>query len=309
MAKAPSGAGDKNAPQLAPFYWGVKDGKDPKMLRKVQKFSKVPYFMDAHANHEEVMGSPEFWFSRPGAGAKAHMDSHCESTMSLQLDGTKRWRIGLAAPTDRFLRLGTYGDGQVYKQPGGWTPTYDFELHKGEVLFFPPAFIHESTNVGGGCAASLTHQYSSPMAAGFFRSWWPRTRRIGDMNECWGKISSWATLNRPISAQSGDEGGDAAKKLFASVDANSDGSITSEEMQRARTDAENSMGFHDTDQNGVVSREEFMENFALWNDVEHEVHMETGRASWPHTRGHHGHGHEDEEDGEDGQDEEDGQDL
>ena len=33
--QAPTGAKDAKAPQLAPFYWGVKDGKDRKMLQKV----------------------------------------------------------------------------------------------------------------------------------------------------------------------------------------------------------------------------------------------------------------------------------
>ena len=28
----------------------------------------------------EMSGSPEFWFSAPGAGAKAHMDAHCQVT-------------------------------------------------------------------------------------------------------------------------------------------------------------------------------------------------------------------------------------
>jgi len=178
------------------------------------------------------MGSPEFWFSMPGAGAKAHMDMHCESTMSIQLDGTKRWRIGLASATDESLPTGAYGDGMAYGREGGWTPTYDFELQKGEALFFPPAFIHESNNVGTTCAASITHQYSFPMAAGFFRAWWPRTRRLGDMNECWGKISSWANLGKHgVAGVPTAEARKQAGALWGSLHKDGDGVVTVKEMR------------------------------------------------------------------------------
>ena len=251
------------------------------------------------------MGSPEFWFSMPGAGAKAHMDMHCESTMSIQLDGTKRWRIGLAAPTDKSLPVGTYGDGMAYTRPGGWTPTYDFDLKKGEALFFPPAFIHESKNVGTGCAASITHQYSFPMAAGFFRSWWPRTRRLGDMNECWGKISTWATLGKMgTQGKPKPEATQQAKALFATLDKDKDGAVTMQEMEASVGDAEaaqNSMGFHDTDQDGRATQDEFLKNYALWSSHEHAVVKETGKTAWEM-------GGEDGGDGNDGDDEGDGND-
>ena len=57
------------------------------------------------ANKRDFYTTPEFWFSvrtsatrlvliaalqAPGAGAKAHIDTHVQSTMSLQLSGSKR---------------------------------------------------------------------------------------------------------------------------------------------------------------------------------------------------------------------------
>jgi len=310
--KTPSGAAklDKEAPPYAPFYWGVKDGKDPAMLRKVRQFVKIPYFMDAEENYGEVMGSPEFWFSRPGAGAKAHMDSHCESTMTIQLDGSKRWRIGLAADTNHFLRGGTYSDGEAYKQRGGWVPTYDFILNKGEALFFPPAFIHESQNIGEECAASITHQYNYPMAAGFFRAWWPRTRRIGDMNECWPKISSWATLGQNgAQGEHGDAGIATAGAIFRKVDTSQDGSLNKAEIAafvgRQSEDlhhknGQSSLDFHDTDQDGKVTSSEFMKNYALWSRHEAEVTKETRMSSWMGMEGGDGDdGADEDQDGED----------
>ena len=58
--QAPSGAEklDNSAPKLAPFYWGIKDGADPKMLAKVRKFVKLPYFMNAGRNMQEVLSAP-----------------------------------------------------------------------------------------------------------------------------------------------------------------------------------------------------------------------------------------------------------
>jgi len=302
-AKAPSGAADRKAPQLAPFYWGVKDGKDRQMLHKVRQFVTFPYFMDEQRNFQEVMGSPEFWFSMPGAGAKAHMDAHCESTMTLQLDGSKRWRIALASQTNRSQRLGTYGDGAVYRRAEGWQPTYDFVLEKGEALFFPPAFIHESTNVGDNCAASITHQYSYPMASGFFRAWWPRTRRIGDMNECWGKISSWANLGRHgVLGQPRTAASVEALRLFKAADTNGDGSLAMPELTRSTGHHEaamNSRGFHDTDQDGVISEDEFVRNYVLWSAHEHEVHKETGTTSWHLSEGGYDGDDGDDHDGND----------
>ena len=92
----PSGSKSDAAPQYAPFYWDVKDADargEADLLREISARTKVPYFMSRHNAHE-MKTSPEFWFSAPGAGAKVHMDSHCQATMSVQLSGTKRWRLG-----------------------------------------------------------------------------------------------------------------------------------------------------------------------------------------------------------------------
>jgi len=49
---SPSGAEEKDAPQLAPFYWGIKESAwetfrgDQDLLEMVHNLTKVPYFMD-----------------------------------------------------------------------------------------------------------------------------------------------------------------------------------------------------------------------------------------------------------------------
>ena len=220
-----------------------------------------------------------------------------------------RWRIGLAKETDVFLRSGTYADGQAYRLPGGWVPTYDFILNKGEALFFPPAFVHESQNVGKECAASITHQYNYPMAAGFFRAWWPRTRRIGDMNECWPKISSWANLGQNgAHAQLGENNlKKTAEAIFQKVDTNQDENLDKAEIRafvgRQSEDlhhkgGQSSLDFHDTDHNGQVTKSEFLTNHATWSRHEAEVYKATGVSSWDAAEGGD-EGGDDDDGGED----------
>jgi len=137
QATAPSGAkADPEAPQYAPFYWGVKgaddgerlwDGKKD-LLQQMRKLMRpLPRFMrQTQANTNEVLGSPEFWFAKLGAGAKAHMDSHCESTLTLQLAGRKQWRLSWppVIANGSYAKDGFLADGRPYDAKGGWKPTH-----------------------------------------------------------------------------------------------------------------------------------------------------------------------------------------
>merc|ERR1712196_502936 len=113
------------------MYWGVKDGTDGGVKAVVQRHTRLPYFMrQTIGNTEMVNSSAEFWFSQPGAGAKAHQDSHCQNTMSIQLSGTKRWRIG---PPPRVPRVGDtlpLHDGFI--NASKWKPLYELILKEGE---------------------------------------------------------------------------------------------------------------------------------------------------------------------------------
>ena len=74
-----TGAKDPKAPQLSPFYWGIKDlqyddAPNPRtwtqrMLKKVQEKTWAPSFLGDV--RRELQRTPEFWFSRPAAGAQA----------------------------------------------------------------------------------------------------------------------------------------------------------------------------------------------------------------------------------------------
>lgn len=92
--KAPNGMPPGSAgPEFAPWYWDIKDG-DPRVLARIQNLTQLPAVLRADStNIHEVLWSPEIWFSPPRGGAKAHADEHCEATVSIQLSGTKRWRL------------------------------------------------------------------------------------------------------------------------------------------------------------------------------------------------------------------------
>lgn len=191
-----SGA-DPQGPQYAPWYWGVKGADEPEEassifsgphspLPHVQSTMRLPPFLrKSAANEREVFGSPEFWFSAPKAGAALHMDAHCESTLAIQLSGTRKWRLGWVPPVPNgtLFKEGTYGDGAVYGK--GYTPPLEAVVSEGEALFMPAAFLHETTNVGSSCAVSLTFQFRDPSPTGYFQQSLRHLRRTADFQECW----------------------------------------------------------------------------------------------------------------------------
>lgn len=232
----PSGAADKQAPQKAPFYWGIKDvqyndGGQSRtwrkaMLEKVRKNTKVPSFMDER-NKRDLFTTPEFWFAVSGAGAKAHIDTHIQTTMSLQLASRKRWRIGFM-PARQMQHLSMlYKDGAVYTHGKEWIPTHDLILETGEALFIPPGFIHETTNLGHSCAASVTYQFSKPMATSLYRRFLPRVRRTPDIWESWPLLREWASFGM---WENEEEPGE----IFDRLDKNKDAKLTVREASMSR---------------------------------------------------------------------------
>jgi len=273
----PSGAADEEAPQKAPFYWGIKDvqyndgGTSPTwrkaMLQKVRAHTAVPPFMDA-ANKGQLYTTPEFWFAVHGAGAKAHIDTHVQTTMSLQLASRKRWRIGFM-PERMLQHLSMlYKDGSVYTHGTPWVPTHDLVLEEGEALFIPPGFIHETHNLGEECAASVTYQFSVPMATGLYSTFMGRVRRTPDIWESWPLLREWATMGMHQHEAS-------PAKMFAKVDRDSDGIVTMQELSMLR-DLERSrpsdiLTFLDMDRDGAISIEEFKAQHRRWASLEEDA--------------------------------------
>eukprot|EP00929_Paragymnodinium_shiwhaense_P007233 TRINITY_DN111166_c0_g1_i1.p1 TRINITY_DN111166_c0_g1~~TRINITY_DN111166_c0_g1_i1.p1 ORF type:complete len:465 (+),score=121.68 TRINITY_DN111166_c0_g1_i1:73-1467(+) len=284
-----SGAANDTAPQIAPFYWGIKDvqyeqrkGWKKSMLKRIRNNYKVPHFMEPKVTADSFSRTPEFWFGVKTAGAQAHMDSHQQATVSLQISGRKRWRLmPLRKRSAPFLAM-IYQDGMPYTNSEGWRPLMETTLAPGEALFFPPGIIHETLSLDEECASSVTFQFNYPYAARFFRRFFPRVRRTADIHESWEVIRTWAHLGMP-----GDQKGEGASYAdakrstqlaphFQKVDKDKDGRLTEEELKKALgAHAVNALAWHDADEDGAVTLEEFTEGFAYWAAVTNQVISET----------------------------------
>ena len=110
--------------------------------------------------------SSEMWFHPKGAGAvtgsrssaeyaagaPAHMDPHCQTTVSFCFSGVRKWRMML--PPARPHPEG-YFDGQVY-DTGEWQPTFELTAPAGSAIVVYPGMIHETLSVGEECSSSIS---------------------------------------------------------------------------------------------------------------------------------------------------------
>eukprot|EP00929_Paragymnodinium_shiwhaense_P014467 TRINITY_DN122375_c0_g1_i1.p1 TRINITY_DN122375_c0_g1~~TRINITY_DN122375_c0_g1_i1.p1 ORF type:complete len:444 (+),score=89.77 TRINITY_DN122375_c0_g1_i1:116-1447(+) len=265
---------DDGGPKYAPWYWGVKAADDPEEARsvyqggknplpRVQQLMKLPPWMRATGeNKQEVFGSPEFWFSAPEAGAQMHMDAHCESTFAVQLSGKRKWRLGWVPPVPNgtFYSNGVYGDGAVYGKD--YEPPLEAVVEEGEGFFMPSGFLHETSNIGDGCAVSLTVQLKDPMPAGYFRAAARHLRRTGDFNECWTLMARVAALGQKVK-------GSSSTPSIAPVDKDKDGKFSFDEASTALLRA--SHAFHDLDEDGFVTQAEVESGWQVWSSANQEA--------------------------------------
>lgn len=276
----------KAAPRYAPFYWAVKDSEEhgeADLLEQIRHLTRKAYFMEP-ASLREMEITPEFWFSAPGAGAKAHIDPHCESSLSVQLSGTKTWRLSpMLNPTDFTPE---FADGAVYTKAfvdrhfdgKAWKPMFEFTLHPGEGLFFPPGFMHETKNVGEGCAASITYQYEVPFPARYFRKFMSRVYRSVSLDECHATLGDIATLFQLSTtvAKTMLESGDrdaaclGAHDLGSGVDTDGNGVISLAEINGTLTKGwqhgknlirdTDVLTFHDLNDDGTLTKTELVKS-------------------------------------------------
>lgn len=268
---------DAESPELAPWYWGVKGADNPEEipliysgganpLPTVRLLMRSPTWMrSSPENQKEFFGSPEFWFSAPKAGARMHMDAHCESTYALQLSGTRRWRVGWVPPVRNgsLYRGGTYSDGNIYGKR--YQPPLEVVVSEGQGFFMPSGFLHETINIGESCAASLTVQFCDPIPARYFRKMLRHLRRTEDFFECWGLLQEVAAFG--VASGKRSRGG---PPLIATFDKDGDGRISSSEAAGSRL-TRAGHAFYDVNEDGFVDAEELDSGWTAWREADAEA--------------------------------------
>ncbi|CAE7882072.1 unnamed protein product [Symbiodinium sp. KB8] len=286
MAKAYPDAGryPDGAPKTRPFYWDIakayqaererKWGKDPKkVVKKILETSQVPYWLPPQSS-KDMGHSSEMWFHPKGAGARAHMDPHCSTTVSFCFSGQRKWRMMVppAAPHPEG-----YFDGEIYgarnpERQGEWQPTFELLAPNGSAVVVYPGMVHETVSTGDDCSSSVSQTFSVPTPAAYYRAFWPRFALIGeDVGGCGHVVESLVTLGSGAKVRPAREPAarKAATKFNEKVDKNMDGRISEEELQNGqrkggKPELAELISFHDTNGDGIVSSEELIESYVMF---------------------------------------------
>eukprot|EP00656_Telonema_subtile_P003151 TRINITY_DN11442_c0_g1_i5.p1 TRINITY_DN11442_c0_g1~~TRINITY_DN11442_c0_g1_i5.p1 ORF type:complete len:239 (+),score=47.06 TRINITY_DN11442_c0_g1_i5:707-1423(+) len=218
--------------------------------------------------------SSEMWFHPKNAGAPAHMDPHCHTTVSFCFSGKRRWRM-MMPPEDPHPQ--GYFDGDIYgrvnpSRRGEWTPTFTMEAPAGSAVLVYPGMIHETLSIGEECSSSISQTFAAPIPAAYYRAFWPRFAKIGeDVGRCGYMVEHLATLG------SGQAVGDqaAAATFVGELDANRDGEISEAELpeqipngnEEMRTVAE-FVSFHDTNRDGKIQVQEVADSWHMYANAD-----------------------------------------
>lgn len=277
----------EGAPKFRPFYWDItkafmdeghrKWGKNAQQVAdKIVQSSKVPYWLPQQ--DEKFMGKmSEMWFHPPGAGAVAHMDPHCQTTVSFCFSGARKWRM-MVPPAEPHKD--GYSDGMIYgaddqTRKGEWQPTFEFDAPAGSAVLVYPGMVHETLSNGEQCSSSVSQTFTLPVAAAYYRSFWPRFSLVKeDVGNCAEVVENMVTLGSgkkvpPAKPKAAEKTGAA---FVAKVDSDKDGILSKSEIsevnQRTTYDGKRTLeeliSFHDVDDDGIVTVKEAIESWVMF---------------------------------------------
>ncbi len=125
----------------------------PEVAELLERFRFVPNW-----RVDDVMVS----YAPDGGGIGPHIDRH--DVFLLQASGRRRWRIG-----DAPLREERRQEGAGIPVLETFSPTHDWILDPGDMLYLPPRIAHEGTAVGESITCSIGFRTPDPrqLIAGF----------------------------------------------------------------------------------------------------------------------------------------------
>jgi len=298
---------DPTKPETGPYVWHVKDELTPKEKKLVQRKFEAPSFLQDDLNKAWMNRTFEIWFSPgKGAGAGAHNDGYCESVVSVQLRGDKKWRKMLEREMTLLHSYDEF-DGGVY-QAGYWKPDLGFVLKAGQAVVWPPGYLHETKTMpppDGMCGTAITLQFAFPQPVQFLRAFMPRLALSAEVGQCVARDWTSYVVLFVGNIKPSPKGAAIEKQkqaILKAVDANNDGQVTVEEVKsflksgKASRDASNremgfrelridmdifyqflaedTVAFHDQNNDMVVSTQELWDSLVQWNVV--RIRMQVG---------------------------------
>jgi len=294
----------KGKPLSGPYVWHVKDETvDKRTKPALQKMFHVPYFLNQSTlNKQETLDSFEFWFGLEEGGTQAHADAYCETTISMQIRGRKKWRMGAFPNITNAFQPHAFHDGEIYRTDEFWQPEHEEMVEPGQCMVFPMGYIHETYIYPGDggedvCTVASTFQIQDPQAVHQWRNFLTRwgLSHYAREEPCLERMEPYVHLGLPAPKGKNEEQVRAnAKKIFTSVDTNGDGRVTSEELlriaqsldqhlpwgntiprkalalaqkEKAAWMVEDIVLYHDLDSDGAVSAQEFEDSVLKFSAV------------------------------------------
>eukprot|EP00658_Telonema_sp_P-2_P020535 TRINITY_DN18125_c0_g1_i1.p1 TRINITY_DN18125_c0_g1~~TRINITY_DN18125_c0_g1_i1.p1 ORF type:complete len:403 (+),score=67.52 TRINITY_DN18125_c0_g1_i1:161-1369(+) len=288
---------DSEAPKYLSFHWypvqyGVGDEEilydkyeddytstlaSPKARARIKGAYELPYFIEPNPmNLEFTKERIEFFIGMPGSGAAVHTDGVCEAIFSVQLSGVKRWRLSPLPPYTRAVQARAPD-----MQSGAWDPSFVFDLHPGEAVFFPPSLMHETKTVGDECSLSASLQIRYPFPVGHIRDFKTRLIHSQEVSFCFEHWAPFITGHkdgvREMYRQiiKGQDPNNVVQSFFNQIDTNRDGLASMPEKIRhfkwvikqhrgqveftAAEEAKDWFAFNDVNKDGKVTFEEYKE--------------------------------------------------
>ena len=190
------------AATAAAYVWHVKDREPEELKQSVQVHWKPPYYMESEHATGTASHTFEMWFAPVKGGTFAHSDSYCFSTASMQLKGSKEWRIMNPGP-----RIDTYKDrirnedAEIYAERSGkedqqFIPELRVTVPEGGGIIFPPYSYHETVTNNAECSVSTTFTHETPQPTRYLRQFMPRLLNghleyIDACHRLWNKYALW----------------------------------------------------------------------------------------------------------------------